>query len=269
LKAISAKSREGFIFSMDLQVQIHIADIKAPKVISIVGSMQNLVSEVLQAAVGNHFRDRMQALQAVKFIETRQQVQEDAYQHIKGKLEEYEVETKGVYIQDVILPDQLVKVLTEREIANQQIEMFKKQRESQDQRILTEAAKGTADMQAELAKSKVGIEIKQNNAAARKAEADGEASYIKQTGEAEGLKIKAIGMANAEAYKAQVNALGQVPTAIVNAVKALAEQKIKIMPDILVAGGGNSIEGLAATLMKYFSPDKITSFPEKSKSLKT
>jgi hypothetical protein len=263
LKSIVAKSREGFVFTMDLQVQIHITDIKAPKVISIVGTMRNLVSEVLQAAVGNHFRDRMQALQAIKFIETRQQVQEDAFLHIKKKLEEYEVETKGVYIQDVILPDQLVKVLTEREIANQQIEMFKKQRESQDQRILTEAAKGTADMQAELAKSKVGIDIKQNNADARKAEADGEASYIRQTGEAEGLKLKAIGMANAEAYKAQVNALGQTQTAIINAVKALAEQKIKVVPDILVAGGGSSIEGLAATLMKYISAGKSGSTASK------
>ncbi len=250
LKSISAKSREGFVFDMDLQVQIHIADVKAPKVISIVGTMQNLVSEVLQAAVGNHFRDRMQALPAIKFIETRQQVQEDAYEHIKSKLEEYEVETKGVYIQDVVLPAQLVTVLTQREIANQEIETYKKQREAQDQRVQTEASKGTADMQAELAKSKVGIDIKKNNAEARKAEADGEASYIKQTGEAEGQKIEAIGMANAEAYKAQVEALGQTQTAIVNAIKSLAEKNIKIVPDILVTGStGGSAEGLVATVL--------------------
>lgn len=250
LKSIAAKSREGFVFVMDLQVQIHIADVKAPKVISIVGTMQNLVSEVLQAAVGNHFRDRMQGLQAVKFIETRQQVQEDAYIHIKSKLEEYEVETKGVYIQDVILPDQLVSVLTQREIANQEIETFKKQREAQDQRVQTEASKGTADMQADLAKSKVGIDIKKNNAQARMAEAEGEATFIKQTGEAEGLKIKAIGMANAEAYKVQVLALGQNQTAVVNAIKALAEKNIKIMPDILVTGGnGTSADGLMASVL--------------------
>ena len=250
LKSISAKSREGFIFEMDIQVQIHIADVKAPKVISIVGTMQNLVSEVLQAAVGNHFRDRMQSLPAIKFIETRQDVQEDAYAHIKSKLEEYEVETKGVYIQDVVLPAQLVTVLTQREIANQEIETFKKQREAQDQRVQTEASKGTADMQAELAKAKVGVDIKKNNAEARKAEADGEASYIKQTGEAEGQKIEAIGMANAEAYKAQVEALGQTQTAIVNAIKSLAEKNIKIMPDILVTGSaGGSTEGLVATVL--------------------
>lgn len=251
LESIRAKSREGFEFQIDLQVQIHVPDVKTPRVISMVGTMQNLVNEVLQAAVGNHFRDRLQALPAVKFIETRQQVQEEAFRHIKNKLDEYGVETKGVYIQDVVLPEQIVTVLTAREIANQEIETFKKQREAQDQRIETEKSKGTADMQTSLAKSEVNINIEQNNANAKKAQADGEASYIRQTGEAEAAKTKAIGMANAEAYTAQVNALGQIPTALVNISKELAREKIKIVPDILVAGGDlGAFQGLAAALTK-------------------
>src|SRR5438132_3917163 len=75
LSPIEGKSREGFIFKIDLQVQIHVPDTRAPKVISMVGSMQNLVNEVLQAAVGNHFRNTLQGLEAVRFIETRDQVQ--------------------------------------------------------------------------------------------------------------------------------------------------------------------------------------------------
>lgn len=251
LESIRAKSREGFEFQIDLQVQIHVPDVKTPRVISMVGTMQNLVNEVLQAAVGNHFRDRLQALPAVKFIETRQAVQEEAFLHIKNKLDEYGVETKGVYIQDVVLPEQIVSVLTAREIANQEIETFKKQREAQDQRIETEKSRGTADMQTSLAKSEVNINIEQNNANAKKAQADGEASYIRQTGEAEAAKTKAIGMANAEAYTAQVNALGQIPTALVNISKELAREKIKIVPDILVAGGDlGAFQGLAAALTK-------------------
>ena len=78
LSPIEAKSREGFVFRIDLQVQIHVPDTRAPKVISMVGTMQNLVNEVLQAAVGNHFRNTMQSLEAVRFIETRAQVQESA-----------------------------------------------------------------------------------------------------------------------------------------------------------------------------------------------
>lgn len=251
LKQIVAKSREGFIFAIDLQVQIHVPDTRAPKVISMVGTMQNLVNEVLQAAVGNHFRDKLQSMQAVQFIETRQQVQEEAYEHIRAKLDDYQVETKGVYIQDVIFPPDLVRVLTEREIARQEIETFQKQKDAQVQRIETEQAKGTADMQAELAKSKVGVDIKTNNANARKAEADGEAYYISETGAARGAEVEAVGMARAKAYKAQVAALGQGPTALVNSVDALSRSGVSFVPQILVAGGGNGgvLEALAAQVM--------------------
>src|SRR5207302_2924001 len=34
----------------------------------------------------------------------RQQVQEEAFGHIKDQLDHYRVETRGVYIQDVVLP---------------------------------------------------------------------------------------------------------------------------------------------------------------------
>jgi regulator of protease activity HflC (stomatin/prohibitin superfamily) len=253
LMPIVAKSREGFVFRIDLQVQIHIPDTLAPRVISIVGTMKNLVSEVLQAAVGNHFRDKLQSMPAIKFIETRQQVQQEAFEYIKDKLAEYQVETKGVYIQDVILPDALVKVLTEREIANQEIQTYQRQKEAEEQRIAMEQAKGTADMQASLARARVGVEIAANNAQARKAEAEGEATYIRETGAAKGAEVEAVGLARAKAYKAQVEALGQIPTAIVNAITALAESKVKFVPDILVTGGGSAIEGLAGALMRFLS----------------
>jgi len=257
LQQIVAKSKEGFVFKIDLQVQIHVPDTKAPRVISMVGTMKNLVNEVLQAAVGNHFRDSLQSMPAIRFIETRRQVQQDAYEHIRIQLEQYQVETKGVYIQDVVLPEDMVTVLTHREIANQEIETFKKQKASQDQRIEMEQAKGTADMQADLARSKVGVDIKKNNADARVAEATGEAEYIRQTGTAKGAEVEAVGLARARGYRAQVEALGSNATAIVNVVTALAEGKAKFVPDVLVAGGGNgngAIEGLAATAMRFFGP---------------
>jgi hypothetical protein len=166
------------------------------------------------------------------------------------------VETRGVYIQDVVLPQELVQVLTEREIANQNIETYKKEKEAEDQRILMQQAKGTADMQEDLARSQVEVEINVNKAKARKAEADGESFYIEKTGTAHGAKIRAVGLARAEGYEAQVSALGQIPTAVVNAINALSEGNMKIIPDVLVTSGNNglgSIEGLAATLMKKFN----------------
>jgi regulator of protease activity HflC (stomatin/prohibitin superfamily) len=256
LESITAKSAEGFRFRIDLQVQIHISDSRAPRVISTVGTVNNLVDEVLQAAVGNHFRDTLQSMPAIRFIETRQDVQRAAYSRIAEQLAIYFVETKGVYIQDVVFPEDLVKVLTMREIAKQEIATFEQQRQAQDQRIRMEQARGTADMQAELAKSTVGVSIKTNQAAARRAEAEGESYYIEQTGTAKGAEVRAVGLAKAEAYEAQVKSFGANATAFVNAVDALSKSGTRFVPEILVSGGGNAVEGLAATLMKYLSERK-------------
>ena len=258
LEPIIAKSNEGFVFSIDLQVLIHVPDTKAPRVISMVGSMENLVNEVLQAAVGNLFRDKIGGMEAIKFIQTRQIVQEEAFKYIQEKLAEYEIETRGVYIQDVIYPEPLVTVLTQREVAHQEVETFKMQRQAQDQRVETEKAKGTADMQAGLAQSAVGVDIKKNNAEARKAEADGEATYIERTGAAQGAQVRAIGLARAEAYQKQVAALGQGATALVNAVEALSKSTVPFTPNTLVVGGSGSgggvLEGLGALLMAKLAP---------------
>jgi hypothetical protein len=269
LKQIEAKSSEGFHFAIDLQVQIHIPDTQAPYVISMVGSVPNLVNEVLQAAVGNHFRNKLQGMPAVSFIATREAVQKGAFEYVKEELAKYRVETRGVYIQAVVLPEQLVEVLTEREIANQQVETYKMQKAAQDQRTETEKAKGTADMQADLAKSQVGVDIQTNRTAARKMEAQGEAAFIEQTGAAQGAQVKSVGLARAEAYERQVAALGPSATALVNAVEALSKSNVPFMPNTLVMGGSDgtgSLGGLMALLMRQIDAG-LTRNPEPPKTL--
>ncbi|HNQ79240.1 MAG TPA: SPFH domain-containing protein [Acidobacteriota bacterium] len=264
LKQIVAKSREGFVFRIDLQVQIHIPDTQASKVISMVGSVRNLVNEVLQAAVGNHFRDKLQSMPAILFIEKRNEIQMAATEYIEAKLKDYVVETRGVYIQDVILPEELVQVLTQREIANQEIQTYKKKEEAQQQRILTERAQGTADMQAELSKSTVNVDIRKNEAQQikiqaeayqfkKEAEGRGDSFYVSETGKAKGAEIEAVGMARAKAADELRKALGEKGTTTVNVIDALMKGDKKIMPEILVAGGGGAVEGLAASLMKFLS----------------
>ncbi|MGZ6998735.1 MAG: SPFH domain-containing protein, partial [Acidimicrobiia bacterium] len=202
LSPIEGKSREGFVFSIELQVQIHVPDTRAPKVISMVGTMLNLVNEVLQSAVGNHFRNTLQDQPAVTFIETRMQVQVSALEHVTEYLQLYEVETKGVYIQNVHFPQELVEVLTKREIANQEKATYEEMQRAQTSRIEMEKAKGTADMQGQLASAQVNVEIEQNHASARQAEAQGEAAYVELTGKAEATRVEAIGLANAAATEA-------------------------------------------------------------------
>jgi regulator of protease activity HflC (stomatin/prohibitin superfamily) len=257
LHQITAKSKEGFVFDIDLQVQIHVPDTEAPKVISIVGTMLNLVNEVLQAAVGNHFRDKLQSMPAIDFIEKRQEVQRQAQEHICEKLKDYKVETRGVYIQDVVFPPQLVEVLTTREIANQQQRTYEAEKLAQDKRLDLEASRGKADMQSDLAKSTVGIDIARNRASAVQAEADGESYRLEKVGRASAVKTEAEGLAVAKGLEAQQQAIGKDQTAIINAVRALASGSQRFMPENLAlalgaeGGVGTSLNALTPLLMRY------------------
>jgi regulator of protease activity HflC (stomatin/prohibitin superfamily) len=248
LRQIVAKSKEGFVFNIDLQVQIHVPDTEAPKVISIVGTMFNLVNEVLQAAVGNHFRDKLQSMPAIDFIEKRQDVQQQAQDHISSRLQEYRVETRGVYIQDVVFPNQLVEVLTAREVANQQQATYIAEKEAQDKRLDLEASRGKADMQSELAKSTVGIDIARNKASAVQAEADGESYRLEKVGRASAVKTEAEGLAVARGLEAQQFAIGKDQTMAVNIAKALASGLQRFMPENLaltIGGDNGGVRGLA------------------------
>jgi hypothetical protein len=61
-------------------------------------------------------------------------------------------------------------------------------------------------------------------------------------------------LAQAEGFRAQRAAIGDVPTALVAIAHAIADGKIDIMPDVLVTGAGSSLDGLAATLVQTLRP---------------
>jgi uncharacterized membrane protein YqiK len=267
LSPIDAKSKEAFTFSIDLQVQIHVPDTRAPKVISMVGTMANLVNEVLQSAVGNYFRNKLQTLGATEFIEKRDEVQDAAEVYIQQYLSRYEVETRGVYIQDVVFPSDLVEVLTSREIAAQERATFGQQRAAQEARVSLEQQRGVADMQAQLAQANVSIDIERSRAEAARARADGEAAVITTTGAAEATRTQAIGeataraeealgLARAKGFEAQRRAIGAEQTALVAALREVGTGHVKIVPDIQVGGEGGVLSGLAALAMRTLADGK-------------
>jgi uncharacterized membrane protein YqiK len=227
-----------------------------------VGTMQNLVNEVLQSAVGNYFRNKLQTLGATEFIEKRDEVQSAAESYIQQYLSRYEVETRGVYIQDVVFPEDLVKVLTSREIAAQERSTFAQQRDAQVARVSLEQQRGVADMQGQLAQANVSIDIEKAKAEAASARAEGEAAVITTTGAAEATRTQAIGeakaaaeealgVARAKGFDAQRKAIGAEQTALVAALREVGAGHVKIVPDIQVGGdSGGVVGGLGALLMR-------------------
>jgi uncharacterized membrane protein YqiK len=73
--------------------------------------------------------------------------------------------------------------------------------------------------------------------------AKADAEKISLTGNAEAEKILAIGKSNAEAYKLSVDAMGGDNFTQLKVIESIANQNVKIMPDVLIGGGGDSANG--------------------------
>jgi len=73
--------------------------------------------------------------------------------------------------------------------------------------------------------------------------AKAEAEKISLTGNAEAEKILAIGKSSAESYKLAVEAMGGSNFTQLKVMEAIGAQHIRIMPDILIGGGGEGGNG--------------------------
>ena len=71
LSTITVRSSDGFTFNLDVSQIIHIPRTEAPKVIARFGSMANLVTQVLEPTIGNHFRNAAQNSDVIDFLKQR------------------------------------------------------------------------------------------------------------------------------------------------------------------------------------------------------
>lgn len=72
-----------------------------------------------------------------------------------------------------------------------------------------------------------------------KALASADAEKISVTGNAEAQSILAIGKSNAESYRLAVEAMGGDNFSRLKVTEAIGKDKIKVIPDVLIAGGGS------------------------------
>src|SRR4029079_9294004 len=130
LNPITVRSKDGFAFSLDVSQIIHIGMKNAPRVISRVGSMQNLVDHVLQPTVANYFRNSAQRSTVLEFLSERTERQREAFQNIEGAVQPYDIECIDTLIGDIVPPAELMKTQTDRKIAGEMERTYEAQREA-------------------------------------------------------------------------------------------------------------------------------------------
>ncbi len=203
LCTITVRSKDGFPFNLDVSQIIHIPSTEAPKVIARFGSMNNLVSQVLEPTIGNYFRNSAQDSDVISFLSTRKERQAAAKEHIREVLEEYNVNAVDTLIGDIVPPEALMKTLTDRKIAQEEEKTYETQRLAQEKRQGMEKETAIADMQREIVKAQQSVEISQRTADATVKKAEGDAASLKLQVEAEAQATKMRANADAEAVKAK------------------------------------------------------------------
>ena len=206
LSTITVRSRDGFPFNLDVAQIIHIPATEAPKVIARFGSMNNLVSQVLEPTIGNYFRNSAQDSDVISFLSTRKERQLSAKNHIREVLDEYNVNAVDTLIGDIVPPEALMKTLTDRKIAEEEQKTYQTQKMAQEQRQGMEKETAIADMQKEIVKAQQSVEIAQRTADATVKKAEGDANSLKLQVDAEATATKMRANAEAEATKARAGA---------------------------------------------------------------
>ena len=259
LSPITVRSKDGFSFSLDVSQIIHIGMKAAPRVISRVGSMQNLVDHVLQPTVANYFRNSAQEVTVLEFLSARSQRQKEAFGDIRKAVEAYDVECIDTLIGDILPPAELMKTQTDRKIADELRRTYDMQREAQLKRQELERETAVANMQGEVVRSEQMVRIAERNALAAAEQAKGEAAAVRLRaeaeaqsmrlhGEAEAAATRATGAAKAEAYGQGVAAVGSEGYTAIQLAGILGEHKVKLVPDVAVNGDG-AAGGLASVLI--------------------
>ena len=262
LSSIMVRSKDGFSFSLDVAQIIHIGMKNAPRVISRVGSMQNLVDHVLQPTVGNYFRNSAQEVSVLEFLSARSDRQREAFLNVKRAIEAYDVECIDTLIGDIVPPAELMKTQTDRKIAAELERTYDAQREAQIKRQALERETAVANLQNDVVRSEQMVKIAEQNAlaVARTAggdanavrlRAEGQAAATRVNGDGEAAAIRAVGAAKAEAYRQGIDAVGESGYTAMQMASILGENHVKLVPEIAVTGegGGGLVNAMIAKML--------------------
>ena len=265
LSTISVRSADGFKFNLDVSQIIHIPRNDAPKVIARFGDMSALVTQVLEPTIGNYFRNAAQGSDIIDFLKHRSTRQEEARTAIAMALREYNVGAVDTLIGDIVPPDQLMKTLTDRKIAEQERVTYETQRQAQEVKQQLEQATALAATQAKVVDAERQVAIAEFNARAsvksaegqsqaKKINADADATVLRTVGDAEAAKTQAVGGAEAEVIKLKIASMESGNYALVQVAQALASAGVKLVPDIVAGGGslggGTLVDVLLASVIR-------------------
>ncbi|MDB9456202.1 SPFH domain-containing protein [Dolichospermum circinale] len=283
LEPLQLRSKDGFVFQLELTQTICIAENDAPKMILKIGAqpvdslkpndsnlldsnsqqvvkspaIKNLVTKVLGPLVDSHFQVSAQGYDALDFFDKRGEIQRNAADYITDALNSYGVQSIQTLMTNIDLPDELEALLRERQIQQQKAENYKQEELTEKARQSLIKQQEINKAEAELIKAQQNQEIASFHAQARLIQAKAEAQVQRLKDDLElnrkerelsmdAIYHKQIKDIDINEFREIVNALSRDIYAQLESDKAWAkalEHTKMELPQILMTGGSGNSNG--------------------------
>lgn len=281
LKEVSLITKDAFEPTLPLSVVVNIDYKKAPYVIQRFGDIKKLVEQTLDPMVSSHFKNIAQKMTLIELIQSRSEIQEQSTLEMKKKFSVYNLEVEEVLIgtpspNDDKKIEDILKQLSDRQLAKEQIETYEAKMKAADTEKKLREVEARAKQQAELTNSEIDITIQENLGKAQYQKALKDADTLRATSDAEAYKTKILAEANAEkearigiakaiATTEQVKAYGGAKYQVTQDVlskfsEAIKEGNIDIVPKSIVTVGSqgeNSMPNIFEALMGIILSEKL------------
>lgn len=243
--SISVRTKDGFVFPVDVRVNIKVSGENAPYVVAMladpdamVGDTQFTVIEhrVILPAIRSIFRNMAENKEALEFLTQRSMIQAEASRQFSEQLERWRITSDGVFIAHIGIDDteqgkKLLKTLTDRRVAIEEQTTLIEERRREEERANVERERENANQQRNISQARAQVIIAEQDAMAiiKRAEA-GAREYE--------LKIEAIGGAE-NWVKLEI-------------ARALMAQWSGQVPQIVIMGGGGPATGEGDSVINAF-----------------
>ena len=241
-KPIDVRSQDGFTFPVDVRITYQVEPENAPRAVAMIGGDELILDKVVTPRVRAVFRNNAEKVKALDYVKSRTVQQDQSLEMLREDLAKYGIKVLDVSIGavgDEASLGTLLKTLTDREIALQEQVTFEEQQRAAEKEKSLKRVVQEAEEEKRLATAMYGVKV---------AEEDKKKVVIAAQAEAE--QIALVAEAKAKAYELISKVVGPDNAALLEIMKLVATDEIKITPDVMVSGSGSATDALMGTMLK-------------------
>ncbi len=244
---------EGWTVPIEVRLIVQIAPEDAPFVVAAVGGLTEAEQRILTRTLGSVVRNVIgeKGRKVLELQDQRAELEQLVKQTIIPEGRKAGISVKEVRFGDPVIPPELLVTLARRQLAEELEKTYSQEQRAQEQRVLTEQARATADQQDQLVAAQVGVQIEEQNKLASKLRGEGREAELTAIARGQDAQVKVLGQDRV----LQLEALIKVLEA------AIQNPDIVKVPVIMVEGSTTGLEGFAAILGGASNLAKGTLFP--------